>query len=168
MAAAESDTGPLYVHTKTVQPEWLDHNGHMNDSFYTYVAGYGFDAMLESFGLDQAYRDRTHCTTYSLETRTWYLDEAKLGDPIDVHAQVLDADEKRVHLFVIMSNPETGEPYAMTEGLYAHVDQDAGPKTAPFPDTIREPLFALRDAHAALPRPDRTINLIGIRRKPKP
>ena len=163
--AAETEPGPLYVHTKEVLPEWLDHNGHMNDSFYTYVAGYGFDAVLEQWGLDDAYRERTHCTTYSLETRTWYLAEAMLGDPIDVHVQIIDADEKRVHVFVLMSNPGTGDPYALSEGIYAHIDQDAGPRTAPFPDEIREPLFALRDAHAALGRPDRTTGVIGIRRK---
>jgi len=166
MTDARAD-GPLFVHTKTVLPEWLDHNGHMNDSFYTYVAGYGFDGMMATCGLTNDYRAATHCTTYSLETHVCYLNEAKLGEPIDVFVQVLDADAKRIHVFVTMKHGTSGNDLAVCEAMYAHVDQDAGPKTAPMPDDMQTKLFAIRDAHATLPKPEQAGRTIGIRRKPQ-
>ena len=166
-ASDSPDAEPLYVHTKTVLPEWVDHNGHMNDSFYVYVSGYGFDGMMATLGLTDEYRAQTQCTTYSLENHIVYLGESKLGDPIAVHVQVLDADAKRVHAFVTLSNEKTEDVLAVCETMQAHIDQNDGPKVAPMPEDIQNKLFAIRDAHASLPKPEQAGRTIGIRRKPQ-
>ena len=165
MSITDGSNKPLFVHSKPVQKEWLDHNGHMNDGFYTSVAGFGFDEMMCSCGLTDDYRSMSQCTTYTLESHVVYLEEAKLGDTIAVHVQVLDADEKRVHVYIILSDHSSETLFAVLEGLYAHIDQRSRPKTAPWPPDIQKRLFALRDSHKNLQVPEHVGRLIGIRRK---
>ncbi|MHC8508090.1 MAG: thioesterase family protein [Rhodospirillales bacterium] len=161
------EPAPYYVHTVTVEKTHLDYNGHMNDGVYVSLAGFGFDAMIQGWGMDETYRAETGCTTYTLETHAVYMQEAKLGDNIAVRIRVLDADEKRAHILTSLSREADGEVFAAVESMQAHVNQNAGPKTAPWPKAAREGLFALRDEHAKLPPAPEAGRVIGIRRRPQ-
>src|SRR5690606_81464 len=61
------------VFRKDVQPEWVDYNQHMGDFAYGIVFSNAGDLFLEIAGLTPEYRDRSHCTIYTLENHTRFL-----------------------------------------------------------------------------------------------
>ena len=51
---AGSEPGePLRLYEGSVPPDWIDYNGHMNESRYLEVFGYATDALLARIGMDQ-------------------------------------------------------------------------------------------------------------------
>jgi hypothetical protein len=50
------------IYHASIQPEWIDYNGHLRDAHYTLVASYAADALMDYLGLDAEYRQRTRCT----------------------------------------------------------------------------------------------------------
>jgi acyl-CoA thioesterase FadM len=65
---------------------------------------------------------------------------------------VLDADEKRVHIFHEMFLGDSDVLLAAAEQMLVHVDMRAG-KSAPMPRELAERIDAVRRAHAFLPLP---------------
>ena len=66
-------------------PEWIDYNGHLRDAYYVLVLSYAVDDVMDHLGLDAAYRERTHCTLYTLELHMHYLHEVKSTDELRCH-----------------------------------------------------------------------------------
>jgi acyl-CoA thioester hydrolase len=150
-----------------VPPEWIDYNGHMGDFAYNIVFSRAGDGLYEIFGLDPEYREKTNCTIYTLETRTGFYRECKLGDELFVDCQILDVDEKRVHMFLRMYRKGTHELVAVQEALIMHMRREAGapPTGAAMPRAMFDGLAALKKEHEKLRWPPETERPIGIRRK---
>ena len=81
-----------------IETQWIDYNGHLRDAYYTLVFSQAIDALMDEVGLDDAYRARSGCTLYTLETHVHYLDEVKSIDAISVRARAIGVDAKRIHL----------------------------------------------------------------------
>lgn len=131
---------------QTVQPEWIDYNGHMSEAFYVLVFGQATDWMLARTGLGTDYVERSRCSLYTAEAHVRYLREAAQGTALAVRTTVLGVDTKKVrfcHAMFAAGEPGTDtEPVATCELLGVHVDQQAG-GSAPLPDEARERLAAL-------------------------
>jgi carnitine 3-dehydrogenase len=155
---------PLQLHSPTVLPQWVDYNGHMSESCFLLVFGDSSDAFFRLIGIDERYRDEQGLSLYTVETHIHNIREASLGDPLVLTLQVLDVDEKRVHIFHSMLHADSGELLATGEQMLVHVDMEAG-RAAPMPDWLRNRVQAIRGAHAVLPRPEQAGASIGIRRK---
>jgi acyl-CoA thioester hydrolase len=155
------------VYSNRVPAEWIDYNGHMGDFAYNIAFSRAADGLYELFGLDPGYRERTNCTIYTLETRTGFYQECNLGDALSVECQVLDVDEKRVHLFLRMYRAGSKDLVAVQEALIMHMRREPGlaPAAAAMPQEMFEGLAALKSEHDQLPRPAETERRIGIRRK---
>lgn len=155
------------VYDGKVRPEWVDYNNHLGDYAYGIVFSNAADGLYELFGVDPTYREATGCTIYTLELHTTFLMEAHGGDPITVTAQILDADDKRTHLFLRMFRGMAGEQIATQEVLIMHMKRGPGmpPKGHPLPPDALAKLERLEAEHAALPWPDGVGAKIGIRRK---
>jgi acyl-CoA thioester hydrolase len=151
----------------SVPSEWIDYNNHMGDFAYSIAFSRAGDGLFELFGLDPAYRERSLCTIYTLETRTGFLQECKLGDELFVDCQILDLDPKRVHIFLRMYRAGGSELVACQEALIMHMRRDPGrqPVAEPMPRKMLDGLAAMREEHAKLPVPDEVIRKMGIRRK---
>jgi acyl-CoA thioester hydrolase len=156
------------VYEVRVPPEWIDYNGHMGDFAYNIAFSRAGDGLYELFGLDPEYRRTTNCTIYTLETRTGFYRECKLGDELFVDCQLLDVDEKRVHMFLRMYGKEDGELVAVQEALIMHMKREPGmpPVAAAMPLEMFKGLSALKKEHENLPRPAEVERRMGIRRKP--
>ena len=152
-------TAPL-VRLK-VMADWIDYNGHMTESRYLFAASETSDALLRLVGADLDYVAGGH-SYYSAETHIIHLGEAKLGDDLSGSAQVLGADEKRLHLFITIA--KDGAPMATLEQMLLHVDMAAG-KACPAPADILARVMQIRDAHAQLARPDSAGRYIGKARR---
>jgi carnitine 3-dehydrogenase len=77
--------------------------------------------------------------------------------------QLLDLDDKRLHIFHAMYHAKSGDLLATGEQLLVHVNMQAG-RAAPMPADLLQRLQAIQQAHAALPRPKQAGQAIGIRR----
>ncbi len=107
-------------HHDTVQPEWLDGNGHMNLAYYVVVFDRGTDAWLDLAGLGDAYRRVENDSVFAVETHTIYRQEVGRGSRLSVRSWLVAADAKRLHLAHEMTCE--GALVAMQEGLFVHVD----------------------------------------------
>ncbi len=138
----------LPVYRATLEADWIDYNGHLRDAFYGLIASYAVDAVMDHLGLDAAYRERTHCTLYTLEMHLHYLHEVKFSDELEVVSYILDFDGKRIHIgckFACarlgaprMGAPPSGgasvdQPVATAEMMLLHVHQAEKPASAPLP-----------------------------------
>jgi acyl-CoA thioester hydrolase len=134
----------LPVYSATIEPHWIDFNKHLRDAYYGLVASYAMDDVMDHLGLDAAYRERTHCTLYTLEMHLHYLHEVKSSDDLRVVSSILDFDRKRIHLGCRCICSRVSEPVATADVMLLHVHQGDKPAAAPFPDTVLANLEALR------------------------
>jgi len=134
----------LPVYRATIEPAWIDYNGHLRDAYYGLVASFAVDAVMDYLGLDAAYRERTHCTLYTLEQHTHFLHEVKSTDDLQVESGVFDFDRKRIHLGCRFVCSRVSEPVATSDMLLLHVHQGDRPTVASFPDEVSAKLALLR------------------------
>ncbi|MEL0113126.1 MAG: thioesterase family protein, partial [Rickettsiales bacterium] len=66
---------PLQLHEETVQPEWIDYNGHMNVAFYVLAFDHATDAMLEYLRLTHDYKTKANTTTFVADMNVTYVQE---------------------------------------------------------------------------------------------
>lgn len=134
----------LPAYRATLQPDWIDYNGHLRDAYYGLIVSYAIDDVMDRLGLDAAYRAGTQCTLYTLEMHIHYLHEVKESDALEVHTSILDADVKRFHAGCRFTCPRLKEPVATSDVMLLHVHQGDKPASAAFPPAIAEKLQALK------------------------
>ena len=154
---------PVSPFKTTVQPDWIDYNGHMNVAFYVLAFDKATDGLLDHLGLGEAYRRATNRSIYVLEAHVTYDRELKLGERLAIDTQLIDADAKRLHFFHRMTHAEAGYLAATSELLALHVDL-AGPKATPMPPPALAALDHLLAAHRLLPPPPQLGRRITLKR----
>ncbi len=164
--AAWSEGGPidapLALHRLTVPRALTDYNRHLSESSYLLLIGDSADAFFRFIGIDEAYREAGG-SLYTAQTHLHHLGEAREGDDLHLTLRVLDADDRRLHVYHELLAGD--ELLAAAEQLLVHVDTAAG-GSAPMPDDLRERVEAVRRAHADLPAPRLLGKPLGIRRAP--
>ncbi len=154
----------IEIHNETVQPDWIDYNGHMNVAFYVLAFDHATDRTLDMLDLGADYAKRRNSSFFVLETHVNYVQEVTLGDPLRFTLQLLDFDSKRLHLYYEMYHATEGYLAATSEQLGIHVNL-ASRRSDALPDKAQERLAALLKGHGKLPRPARAGAKIGIRRR---
>lgn len=154
---------PMALSTFTVESAWIDYNGHMNVGYYGVAFDRAADVFTDWLGFDAAYRQRSRCSIYVLESRTGFLHELMDGERIAVDAQLLDFDHKRLHYFLRMLRTDDDLPCAWTEIMLMHMDMNTVSST-PMPSAALDKVRQLAQTHRQLPWPEVLRNSIGIRR----
>lgn len=153
---------PLYA--ATVEPDWIDYNGHMNDASYARVFSLSVDALMAAIGLDQQGRDRTSLTIYTMTMTIHYLREAHEGERLIVEGRILEHDDKRIRLWLVLKR-EDGEISALSEQVLLCVDQSgAKPRAAPFAVDQIARIRAFHAAQADEPTPREAGRGISLRK----
>ncbi len=152
---------PLRLYGRTVPRDWIDYNGHVNDSRYLLAFGEATDELLRGIGVDAEYVSAGG-SFYTVETHLSHLGTAHAGDSLTVTTQVLGVDAKRLHLFHVLEREGDPLPLATAEQMLLHVDAHAQ-RAADTPPELRDRLLRIASAHAGLPRPDRAGRSIGMR-----
>jgi carnitine 3-dehydrogenase len=143
-----------------VPPDWIDHNGHMNESRYLQACSDITDAFLREIGVDAAYIARGQ-SYYTVETHILHRGEARAGDALAGRVQLLGHDAKRLHLFVTIARDDT--VLATLEQMMLHVDRAAG-RAVPAPEPVLARLRATAQVQARLPRPEGAGRSVGAPR----
>ena len=128
----------------TLEPDWIDYNGHLRDAYYVVALSSAVDEVMDHLGLDAAYRERTHCTLYTLELHIHYLHEIKAADELRVVTSVLDYDAKRIHAACDFLCPRIQGSAAAADLMLMHVHQGEMPASATFPAEIAARLEGLK------------------------
>lgn len=154
-----------FMYKNQVRADWVDYNGHMNDAEYARVFSLAVDAFMDYIGLDAAGREQHHYTIFTLETHLCYLLEANENEALQVTAQLLDVDEKRMHIFFTLVNGKN-ELVATSEQMLMGMDTTTN-RPAPFPTPVQsiiDEIWANDQKQEAPKQAGKTIG-IGIRRK---
>ncbi len=146
---------------RSVDPAWIDYNGHLNMAYYSLLFDNGLDHVFDRLGCGADYARSGAGSCFVVETHVSFLGELVVNDPLRITFQLLDADSKRLHYFMEMYHANDGYLAATSEQMSLHVDM-ATRRSAPFPPDIAARIETLKAQHATLPRPERAGRAIGI------
>jgi len=144
-------TGPFAAYRAKVRPEWIDYNGHLNDSAYAVVCAQANELLLDALGVGAAYREATGCSTYTVEAHLRFLAEVRADGELRAESVLVAADDKRLRVHTTLLDARD-VPVLTGEYLYLHVDGAAG-RVVPFPADRAQAVATMLAEHAALPRP---------------
>lgn len=144
--------GALELKRLSVEPGWIDYNGHMNVAYYLIAFDRAYDVFMNRIGVDHAFRDRTGGTIFAVEAHVSYLGELKVEAPLVMALQLVGYDRKRLHTYMTMHHAQEGFLAATVEWMSLFVDLGSRRVTA-MPDEIFSKVEAIGQAHATLPRP---------------
>ena len=124
----------------SIEPHWIDYNGHLNMARYPMLFDRAIDALIDRIGLSS--EDDHGDTLFAAEAQLRYVRAVYRGDTPTVTTQVLRVDGKRVHTWQTMR--VEGEIVSTCENLHLCVSRsgDTSRVTA-FPPTVLEALEAL-------------------------
>ena len=138
----------------TVQSNWIDYNGHLNDGYYAVAFSLASENFLKRADVYSDYRQRSHCTVYTVETHISYLRELKEAEPLRISCQLIDFDSKRIHIYLEMFHATENYLAATYETLLVHVDQSIV-RVSPMPAEVKEKLEAIAKMQNHLKKPKR-------------
>ncbi|MEL7462739.1 MAG: thioesterase family protein [Pseudomonadota bacterium] len=157
--------GVAIMSRQTVQPDWIDYNGHMNVAFYTLAFDKAFDEFLEDWiGTGVTFVERSRFGPMALQSQVCFLGELLEGEAFHVRFWLVDHDDKRMHVFCQMIAEKDGSVAATYESLGMNVDLEAR-RGAPYPGWAVERMDRLMSAQKDHERPKQLGQVIGIRRK---
>jgi carnitine 3-dehydrogenase len=145
---------------RRVPPEWVDYNGHVHESRYLELFAEATDALLGALGVDADYLSGGG-SYFTVETHISHLRQMEAGNVVHVTTQVLDSDEKRLHLFHVLLRDGEADPLATAEQMLLHVDAKSG-RAAAAREPVRGKVAELTQQHGSLPRPERAGRSIGV------
>ncbi|SFQ52140.1 acyl-CoA thioester hydrolase [Pseudomonas sp. NFPP07] len=142
----------LTTYTTRISPDWVDYNGHLRDAFYLLIFSYATDALMDRLGMDSNHREASGNSLFTLELHLNYLHEVKLNTEVEVRTQIIGHDRKRLHLYHSLHKVGDDLELAGNEQMLLHVDL-AGPRSAPFSESVLQCLQAIAAEQADLPAP---------------
>lgn len=147
---------------QSVDPAWIDYNGHMNLAYYVLAFDQATDTFHDVLGIGLDYRERMNSSMFTLAINVDYIREVFAHDQLRITTQLLDCDAKRMRYFHQMYQGEPEHLVATNECLAVHVDM-ASRRSAPFPDATRARIETLFATHRQLPTPERAGRVLGVR-----
>lgn len=157
------DAQPSRLWEETVTPDWVDYNGHMNVAYYVLIFDHATDAFLAKIGINETLRRDTGSSVFVAEAHVTYDNEVMAGERVYVTTQLLDCDEKRLHLFHTMHNGKDDSLCATNELMILQVNLNTR-KVGPFPSHVQDRIRDVYKAHETIAAPAQQGRTIGIRR----
>jgi acyl-CoA thioester hydrolase len=158
---SEGMPDPLVTWRGTVSPDWVDYNGHLRDAYYGLIFSFATDAWMDQIGLDAKGRADTGHTLYTLESHQNFLLEVQVDTAVEVHTQILGADQKRVQVFHTLLRSDNAAVLATTELMLCNIDT-TGPRSAAFAPSVASRLAPVVQAHRHWPRPPQAGRSIAL------
>jgi acyl-CoA thioester hydrolase len=155
---------PFVSSALTVEPGWIDYNGHLNMAYYNVLIDRSVDEAFALVGLGPDYPKQRGHSFFTAECHVRYLRELQAGEVVRTTIRLVDYDEKRIHFFAELYHAHEGWMSATSEQLALHVNM-LSKKVAAFPDDVLDRLAAMKAAHAALPAPEGIGRKIGMAKR---
>jgi acyl-CoA thioester hydrolase len=145
---------------RTVPQEWIDYNGHMMDAYYFVAFTEATESFLDQVDLGEAYRERSGCGIYTVESHLCFAASVRQGEELRYHSQLLGADAKRLHLFHTITTVQ-GSQVATNELMFLHVALD-GERVTAMPAAQERIVAELAEKHATLTLPPQAGRRIAM------
>lgn len=142
---------PLRLYDRTVPTEWVDYNGHTNDSRYMQLSSEAGDRFLRFIGMDADYLASGR-SFFTVESHINYIAQSRAGDHLYVTVQLLSHDQKRLRLFTAMHRADDDSLVATAEHMMLHVDTTTD-RASPADPAILARLAQIAEHHDQLPAP---------------
>lgn len=139
---------PFEAHL-SVDPAWLDLNGHMNVAFYMTAFDRGSDPFFDELGLGWSYTQAGEGSIFVTGANMDYRQELLAGDPLRVTTQLLDYSAKLIHLQLCLYQVAQGVLAATQEILFMHISL-ATRRSAPLPVLAQQRLAEILRVHQTL------------------
>ncbi len=153
---------PFVSSVMTVEPGWIDYNGHLNMAYYNLLIDRAVDEAFALCGLGPDYVKERNGSFFTAEIHVRYLRELPVLTPVRTTIHLIDYDEKRIHFFAELCHATEAWISATSEQLALHMDMGTR-RVAPFPDDILTGLAAMKAAHSVLPAPEAIGRKIAMR-----
>lgn len=154
-------SGPMRTPTAEMPSDWIDGNGHVNESRYLQLFSGATGTLERYIGIDGEHR--SSCGGYyTAETHLSHLGELYVGDRVQVLTQIIGVDDKRLHLFHVLRREGDERPVATGEQMLIYVNA-ATRRSGPVQGKVRERVLDLARLHATLPCPERVGASIRLR-----
>ena len=134
----------------------------MNAGYYMVVFDEATFPWTALCGIDARYRQANQRSTYSIEGHITWDRELLLLDPLEIRAQLLGFDDKKIHGFMWLRHAEKGYVAATHEILSMHIDSSKR-RSTPFPAQILDRLGELQIKHRRLERPEKVGRRIRVK-----
>ncbi|WP_237152342.1 thioesterase family protein [Oryzibacter oryziterrae] len=105
----------------TIDPSWIDYNGHLNVGYYGVLFDRALDDAFEDIGLGAAHRAAGGHTFFVVESHMRYLAEVAADRQLAFSTRILALDAKRVHVFMEMRDAIDGTLNATSEQMLVSV-----------------------------------------------
>lgn len=138
----------LFEDRFTVQPEWLDPNGHMNVAFYLRAVDDGSNTFFDDIGLGWAYTRTGVGSVFVTGCNMDFKQELFAGNALRVTTQLLDWSSKLIHCYAEVFNASENYLAASCESLYMHI-AFATRRSAPIPEASQQRLARIHAVHSA-------------------
>jgi len=142
---------PLMTLARVIPVDWMDYNGHMNESRYGQVFSDAGDVVMSMVGADEAYI-AGGLSYFTVSNEIGYLSETHLGDVIHVRTQVLEARGKKLRLYHEMIRTADDELLSTCNQLLLHVSLETRKSCKP-EGAVLAKITALGEAQSKLPKP---------------
>ena len=152
---------PFVSSPMAIEPSWIDYNGHLNMAYYNVLFDRALDEALSLLGLGPQYAAHRRASFFTAETHVRYLQELPPGAPVRVTVQLVDYDEKRLHLYQNLHHGSEGWVSATCEQVVLHVGLE-NRRVVPLPDDVLERVAGMKSVHAALPLPKGLGRSVGM------
>lgn len=147
----------------TVEPAFIDGNGHMNIRHYLDCGATSADVLIRGVGIDDEYRSQRRLGVFTAEHHLRYVTEMHEGNAFSGHTVVVERSARAAHLLSFVLDRSHGVVSCTVEIVLVHVDMDRR-RPAPFPDDVAAGLdrhvAAIRQLTWSLP----LSGAMGIRR----
>src|SRR3954464_5890917 len=90
---------PFVSSVMTVEPAWIDYNGHLNMAYYHVLFDRAVDEALSRVGLGEDYVRERKASTFTAECHVQYRRELRLSDAVRATMQLIEFDQKRMHVY---------------------------------------------------------------------
>jgi carnitine 3-dehydrogenase len=142
---------PFTTLGRVIPVDWMDYNGHMNESRYGQVFSDAGDVVMQMVGADPDYI-AGGLSYFTVSNEIGYLNETHLGDVIHVRTQVLEARGKKLRLYHEMIRTSDDELLATCNQLLLHVSLETRKSCDP-EGVVLDKITALGEAQSKLPKP---------------
>jgi acyl-CoA thioester hydrolase len=139
-------------HRQRIPEDYLDANNHMNVMWFTHLFSCALMEVWNQVGLTAEYFEKSHATTFALESHVRYFHEVRVGQQVTVRTRAIARSDKRFQMLHFMSNDDAGTLAATMEAIGTHVDFQLR-KSSPFPPHITAAFDRLLAEHSKLPWP---------------
>jgi len=123
----------------TVNPNQIDHMGHMNVQHYVAKFDEATWNLFTSLGITSSYMNENNRGMVAVEQKINYKAEALAGDCLYIKSKVLEIGNKSIRFIHYMYNAETNTEISNCELVGVHIDRIKR-KSCPFPASLKDTL----------------------------